>query len=63
MSATTATSLELRGLGKRFRGHGGAGDVVAVSDVDMDARAGEFVALIGPSGCGKSTVFNIVAGI
>jgi ABC-type nitrate/sulfonate/bicarbonate transport system ATPase subunit len=63
MSATAATSLELRGLGKRFRGQSGTSDVVAVAGVDLDARPGEFVTLIGPSGCGKSTVFNIVAGI
>ena len=63
MRATRATSLEVRGLDKRFRGQSGANDVVAVRDVHLEARPGEFVTVIGPSGCGKSTVFNIVAGI
>jgi putative hydroxymethylpyrimidine transport system ATP-binding protein len=63
LGANHAASLELRGLGKRFGGRGGAGDVVAVAGVDLVARPGEFVTLIGPSGCGKSTVFNIVAGL
>jgi ABC-type nitrate/sulfonate/bicarbonate transport system ATPase subunit len=62
-SAHTAASLELRGVGKRFGGRGGAPAVVAVDHVELVARPGEFVSLIGPSGCGKSTIFNIVAGI
>jgi putative hydroxymethylpyrimidine transport system ATP-binding protein len=62
-SASQAVPLELRGVGKRFGGRGGTPAVVAVDDVGLIARPGEFVSLIGPSGCGKSTVFNIVAGI
>jgi ABC-type nitrate/sulfonate/bicarbonate transport system ATPase subunit len=58
-----AASLELRGVGKRFPGLGGAAPVLAVDTVDLLARPGEFVTLIGPSGCGKSTVFNVVAGL
>jgi ABC-type nitrate/sulfonate/bicarbonate transport system ATPase subunit len=58
-----AVSLELRGIGKRFPGYGGADAVLAVESVDLLARPGEFVTLIGPSGCGKSTVFNLVAGL
>jgi putative hydroxymethylpyrimidine transport system ATP-binding protein len=60
---TRATSLELRGIGKRFPAHGGGAAVLAVEAVDLLARPGEFVTLIGPSGCGKSTVFNLVAGL
>jgi NitT/TauT family transport system ATP-binding protein len=36
--------------------------VVAVNDVNLNVKPGEFVSLIGPSGCGKSTILNIVAG-
>ncbi|GAC1534180.1 MAG: ABC transporter ATP-binding protein [Candidatus Velthaea sp.] len=36
---------------------------LAVSDITLEVRANEFVALIGPSGCGKSTVLNMVAGL
>ncbi len=37
--------------------------VQALSDIDLQVRAGEFVSLIGPSGCGKTTLMRIVADL
>ena len=53
--------LSLKGVGKEFRV--GRQRSLAVSDVNLDLRHGEFVAFIGHSGCGKSTVLNMIAGI
>ncbi|MBX0325483.1 sn-glycerol-3-phosphate ABC transporter ATP-binding protein UgpC [Halomicroarcula sp. F13] len=38
-------------------------DIVAVSDLDIEVRDGEFLVLVGPSGCGKSTTLRCIAGL
>ena len=38
------------------------GDVVAVDDVDLEVRRGEFFTLLGPSGSGKTTTLRLIAG-
>ena len=39
------------------------GPFVALRDIQLDVKRGEFVSLIGHSGCGKSTLLNLVAGL
>jgi D-xylose transport system ATP-binding protein len=49
--------LELRGITKSF------GSVEALSDVDLEVRRGEVMALVGDNGAGKSTLIKTIAGI
>ncbi len=39
------------------------GDVVAVSDLNLEINDGEFMVLVGPSGCGKTTSLRMIAGL
>jgi multiple sugar transport system ATP-binding protein len=39
------------------------GNVVAVSDFNIDIADKEFIILVGPSGCGKSTTLRMIAGL
>ena len=48
-------------VGKTFKTK--RGPFVALRDIDLSVRKGEFVALIGHSGCGKSTLLNLIAGL
>ncbi|MGZ2486752.1 putative spermidine/putrescine transport system ATP-binding protein [Rhizobium pisi] len=48
--------LQIRGIRKEY------GPVVAVHDVNLDVRRGEFLTFLGPSGSGKSTTLYILAG-
>ena len=48
--------IELEHVTKRF------GDFVAVKDMHLMIRKGEFFSLLGPSGCGKTTTLRMVAG-
>ncbi|MGI9389522.1 MAG: ABC transporter ATP-binding protein [Boseongicola sp.] len=53
---TETNIIQLKELEKRY------GDVIAVSNVNLDLREGEFFSLLGPSGCGKTTVLRMIAG-
>ena len=49
--------LDLRGVRKEF------GAFVALQNINLNIRKGEFVCFLGPSGCGKTTLLRIIAGL
>jgi multiple sugar transport system ATP-binding protein len=55
-------NVQIDGFTKVFQNQNGD-DVVAVEDVNIGIRRGEFLVFVGPSGCGKTTTLRTVAGL
>lgn len=55
-TSTTTADVRLERVQKRF------GDVVAVDELDLEVRPGEFFSFLGPSGSGKTTCLRMIAG-
>jgi NitT/TauT family transport system ATP-binding protein len=53
--------VTLAGVGKTFAL--GSTTTVALSEIDLEIKRGEFVSLIGPSGCGKSTLLRTIGDL
>ncbi len=56
-------AISIRNVTRRYGHADSPQSVLALDNVSLDVRRGEFVCLLGPSGCGKSTLLNIVGGL
>jgi sulfonate transport system ATP-binding protein len=54
---STGVEVRVAHVAKSFGSHS------VLTDVNLDIRAGEFVAIVGHSGCGKSTLLRLMAGL
>jgi putative ABC transport system ATP-binding protein len=50
--------IQLQGIEKVYRTN--RIETVALENVSLDVREGEFISIMGPSGCGKSTLLNLI---
>jgi putative ABC transport system ATP-binding protein len=55
---STANMIELEGVEKVYRTD--RIETVALTDVNLSVREGEFISIMGPSGSGKSTLLNVI---
>jgi putative spermidine/putrescine transport system ATP-binding protein len=53
---SSPTAVRLAGVRKSY------GEVVAIEDLSMEVRPGEFFTMLGPSGSGKTTTLRVIAG-
>jgi branched-chain amino acid transport system ATP-binding protein len=49
--------LKLENVTKRF------GGLIAIDDVSLEIKHGQFVGIVGPNGSGKTTLFNCISGV
>lgn len=53
--------LEIKNISKTYQHKNG--ELLAIKDINLKVKKGEFISIIGPSGCGKSTILSIIAGL
>jgi NitT/TauT family transport system ATP-binding protein len=61
IDSSVRPALEMRGVVHRYQSE--RESLLALDNVDLEVRDGEFVSLVGPSGCGKSTLLRAAAGL
>ena len=56
MNKTAQPIIDIKNVSKRF------GEKVALHNINLYVRKGEFMTILGPSGCGKTTLLRLLAG-
>ncbi len=55
--------IKIENLGVSFPDKDGGSPVVALQNINLEVRQGEFISLLGPSGCGKTTLLRTIADL
>lgn len=61
-SATSSPKLWVKNVSLAYE-TGNGSRLLALDDIDLKVRSGEFLCIVGPSGCGKSTLLHLIAGL
>ena len=61
--AQPAQAIRVENVVQRFAGNRPGEEVLALDNISLNVREGEFCCLLGPSGCGKSSLLNIIGGL
>ena len=54
--------VSLHGISLSYKTTNGS-RLLAIDNIDLKVRTGEFLCIVGPSGCGKSTLLHLIAGL
>jgi NitT/TauT family transport system ATP-binding protein len=62
-STSGEVEIKIENVSVKFPDKNGGEPIVALSNVNLEIKQGEFISLLGPSGCGKTTLLRSIADL